>query len=317
MELSPTRIHILVHIVDNYGDMGFICELIESCQIEFGDRFKYVIWTNSPVLMHNFLTMAGIENVSVHDSIDFGYMQNIAICIVALHAPLPVLELFSDQALILRIDYVSLDPIWIQQNEREHICSTANRQIIELIPSPLLGWAGLIPIHTVDSSPVLPRGRHITIFIYPDTIDRIDWSSFPDEIHVFVFGKVQVQRNNITEVDFLPTCEYYSLLDSSEFVIVRGEVTFVHAIQSRVPFFWNLYSDIGWFPNEQSLQYLDLITASWSYREVHAVLNGQKTGKLTYMDLIQALSDTPFSLRATTNLIHTMKKHIDRFYNSI
>ena len=54
-----------------------------------------------------------------------------------LPSPIPDLDLFAPHALILRLDYISLDPLWLIYNETEHIASTADRQIIEIIPSPL------------------------------------------------------------------------------------------------------------------------------------------------------------------------------------
>ena len=64
-------------------------------------------------------------------------MRKSAIGISILHAPIPDMDIFAPCALILRVDYLSLDPIWVDKNETEHVLSTRDRQIIELIPSPL------------------------------------------------------------------------------------------------------------------------------------------------------------------------------------
>ena len=64
-------------------------------------------------------------------------MRKSAIGVSILHAPIPDMDLFAARALILRIDYLSLDPSWVDKNETEHVLSTRDRQIIELIPSPL------------------------------------------------------------------------------------------------------------------------------------------------------------------------------------
>jgi hypothetical protein len=64
-------------------------------------------------------------------------MRKSAIALSILHSPIPDIDLFEPHTLILRIDYVSLDPLWVAYNETEHISSTADRQIIEIIPSPL------------------------------------------------------------------------------------------------------------------------------------------------------------------------------------
>jgi len=49
-------------------------------------------------------------------------------------------------------------------------------------------------------------------------------------------------------------------------VIIRGEVSFAHMIQSSVPFFWDMYRDIGGFPETQSEQFLSLMNANIEYR---------------------------------------------------
>lgn len=64
-------------------------------------------------------------------------MRRSAIGISILHAPIPGMDFFVPRALILRVDYLSLDPNWISQNGTEYILSTPDRQIIELIPSVL------------------------------------------------------------------------------------------------------------------------------------------------------------------------------------
>ena len=83
----------------------------------------------------------------------------------------------------------------------EHIQSTENHQIIELIQSPLLGSAGLIPplqskrtkadiaqqIQPYTSKYICWDRDWIAIFAYPDTLARIDGETFPDDIQVFVF----------------------------------------------------------------------------------------------------------------------------------
>ncbi len=315
MEKTSNIIDIFVNVVDNYGDMGFACEFIQACMNGFPAEFRYIIWTNDVTKMQEFVWKSGISDIEVVNITDFWYLRKSAIWISLFHFPIPDLDCFKERALILRIDYLSLDPLWIENNEREYIWSRPDRQIIELIPSPLVDSAGLIPILSQLSNYKI--GKHITIFAYSDGMDRIYFDSFPDDIQIFVFWKVASDRRNIISLDFLSFLEFYSLLDSSEFVIIRGEVTFAHIIQTWVPFFWNMYSDIWGFPSEQSEQYLSMIDASYKYRDIHSILNGQKSGNISYMDCIQALSHTRFSLPRIHNLIHTVKKHIDRFNNSI
>ncbi|NRH20658.1 elongation factor P maturation arginine rhamnosyltransferase EarP [Candidatus Gracilibacteria bacterium] len=342
MKQAPIIIDIFVDIVDNYGDMGFACECIMAQEHEYPGIFDCVIWTNNTQVMRDFARSFGMRDIFILDISEFGNSRKSNIAISMLHASIPDLDLFSPRALILRIDYISLDPLWIQKNETEHISSTENHQIIELIPSPLSGSAGLLSLflssrtkqsettgsvaiqvsghgllHSSQGQKLHKSQKHITVFCYTETLNHIDWDTFPDDILVYVFGKVESKKSNIIHLDFLPSSEFYSLLDSSEFVIIRGEVSFAHMIQSSVPFFWDMYRGIGGFPEEQSKQFLSFLGANEEYRGVHQILNGQISGIISYQNIIGALSHTQFGEFRTQNLIHTVKKHIDRFYNSI
>ena len=317
MKRASNTIDIFVSIVDNYGDMGFARELIEAMQYEFGEAYEYIIWTDRVDVMRQFLNQSGSTDMNVVDIIDFGVWRASTIAISILHADIPDLDLFANTALILRIDYLSLDPLWISHNDTLHIQSTENRQIVELIPSPIVPGAWLIPARSTRWDTRLTEPKHITLFAYPGIRDTIDWTSFPDDIEVLVFWESFSDIPNITVLDFLPSTAFYALLDSSEFVFIRWEVSFAHIIQTVVPFFWDMYRGIGGFPTEQSDQFLSLIGASPEYRRTHQILNGQKKWKISYQDLIWALHHTEFGPVWTHNLILNIKKHIDRFDNSI
>jgi hypothetical protein len=84
------------------------------------------------------------------------------------------------------LDYLSLDREWIKNNEQLHIASTHDRQIVELIPSPLPDSAGLLPLQEFQTE-YDTLSRHIAIFAYSDSFDRIDFDSFPDDILVYIF----------------------------------------------------------------------------------------------------------------------------------
>lgn len=310
-------IDILVSIVDNYGDMWFACEYIKKMQLAYPTEFQYVVWVDKIDIFECFVQQSGIDNITVTDTRDFWKLRKSAICVSMLHSPLPDLKFFLEKALILRIDYISLDEIWLQKNEQEHILSTQNRQIVELIPSPIQSWAWLIPIFSSQTNTWIYNSPHITIFLYEDTTQNIDFDSFPEDITVYIFTNQVFTQKNIMTLDFLSLDEFYNLIDTSEFVIIRGEVSFGHVVQSSVPFFWDMYKWIGWFPEEQSIQFLDLIWANDGYRELHNILNSQKIWKLTYQNMKEVLSDTWFWIFQIKSLIHTVKKYIDRFNNSI
>ncbi len=137
-------IDIFVTVIDNYGDMGFACEFISALYREYGEQYECVIWTDEVLTMSDFVFRSGIGEVAIGDISEFSILRKSAIGISILHAPIPDMDFFALRALILRIDYLSLDPSWVSQNGTEHITSTRDRQIIELIPSVLEGGAGLI-----------------------------------------------------------------------------------------------------------------------------------------------------------------------------
>jgi len=328
-------IDIFVTIIDNYGDMGFACEFIHAINSEYWELYNCIVWTDNVPAMSEFVTKSGIGEILISDISDFWKTRKSIIGLLLLHASIPDMDLFAQQALILRIDYISLDPIWIWQNKMEHMISTWDRQIIELIPTPLEWWAGLIPplfspvptfLHPALSESALLQ-KHITLFVYPPTLDHIDWDSFPSDMTIYVLlsqkEKARMsspffrERKNIIYIDFLPMNMFYSLLDTSEFAIIRWEVSWAHMIQGSIPFFWDMYRSIGGWPSEQSDQFLEFIWASREYRAIHQILGGQKEWKISYAKMLRAFSQVHFISHSTKSLIDTIKKHIDRFYNSI
>jgi hypothetical protein len=86
-------------------------------------------------------------------------------------------------------------------------------------------------------------------------------------------SQFSVLSSQFSVLPFLLTHEFYHLIDTSEFAIIRGDTTFAHMIQGSVPFFWDMYRGLGGFPREQSDAYISLIGASDSYHDVHEILN--------------------------------------------
>lgn len=112
-----------------------------------------------------FFWQAGILEADIVNIEDFWFLRKSAIWISLLHSSIPDLSLFTEKALILRIDYLSMDPIWIENNEKEHIISTKNRQVIELIPSPIIGGAGLIPLYSYAQE-IGSWSKNILLYLY-------------------------------------------------------------------------------------------------------------------------------------------------------
>lgn len=66
----------------------------------------------------------------------FGEDNQSSFCISLFHGFIPERRFFQNPSMILRIDYLSLDRVWMRNHEKEHIGSTEGRKIIEIIPSP-------------------------------------------------------------------------------------------------------------------------------------------------------------------------------------
>jgi hypothetical protein len=71
MEKINNIIDIFVDIVDNYGDMGFACEFIQACRVEFGDEYTYILWTNNISKMQEFARQTGVSGIDIGDIVDF------------------------------------------------------------------------------------------------------------------------------------------------------------------------------------------------------------------------------------------------------
>ena len=131
-------INICVAVIDNFGDMGFACELIASMESLKSGRYHFDIWTDDRVRVEGFFSMNSdiLGTYTVRDT--YQISEKIGnITFLLFHHPLPLEYVKSEKELIFRIDYLSFDPEWTSKNGAEHIDSTPECTIIELIPSPL------------------------------------------------------------------------------------------------------------------------------------------------------------------------------------
>ena len=71
MKKPEIIIDIFVTIVDNYGDMGFVCEFISALRSEYGEQYECVIWTDDIVAMSGFVSLSDICEVAIGDISDF------------------------------------------------------------------------------------------------------------------------------------------------------------------------------------------------------------------------------------------------------
>jgi hypothetical protein len=325
----PTTIDIFLSVIDNFGDIGFAVELIAGIEREYPWLYEFVIWTDSVDMVRGFalqnqdiLGKYHVEHIG-----DFGVMRLSYLALSLFHAPIPDARFFSPRSLVLRIDYLSWDPTWVRHNCSEHIDSTWDRQIIEIIPSPLPRWGGLIPAYPASLSGTDLAERYgidsdkkwISIFVYADTlIHSLILDSIPEDFEVLLFGHfdmiLPVEYHIMPWVDI---ATWHACIDASEWVIARGEVSAMAALVRGKLAFWDMYKEIGGFPTSQSEDFLSCMHTDELYRDFHLRLNCQKSTPVYLSELITYQQmHTPNTLR-TQNLITEIKKCIDSHEFSI
>jgi hypothetical protein len=139
LSYHPPTIDIILSVIDNFGDVGFAVELIAGIEREYPGLYETIIWTDSVDLVVGFtnqnkdiLGAYHVEHIG-----EFGRERLSHLALSLFHAPIPDAQFFALQSLVLRIDYLSLDPTWVRHHSSAHIESSQDRQIIEIIPSPL------------------------------------------------------------------------------------------------------------------------------------------------------------------------------------
>ncbi len=333
MSILPITIDILLSVVDNYGDMGFACELVISFEQAYPSEHHFRIFTDNvekvgEFFLRNKHLLGKYEITSYNEFIPEGSSD---ILFALFHFPIPTFH-DNTRRLILRFDYISFDPVWLAHNENEHIYSTEHTKVIEVIPSPIRWGCWLIHHHSPEStretwlkqnnlSQDLASKKWVTMFMYDSTIEHIDFSGFPGDVCIFVFSEKYPIQKNIIVLQFLSLDAYYSLLKISDCNIVRGEVSFVQSLLSGKPFLWDMYKGKGWFPNEQSEQFLTYGNFSDIYKESHFIVNQQVEGKIIYQDINSLMKDpgifSVYQEHKIKDLTRETKKHIDRFYFSL
>jgi len=328
---QPT-IDIILSVIDNYGDIGFACELMAAWRREVGTETIFVIWTDHIPEVTSFVDKNRhlLGEVEIHDYSLFWALRRTSVVWDLFHAKIPERQYFSEGTLILRIDYLSFDSSWTVHHLDEHIASTGSRQIIEVIPSPLSGGWGLIPAYDTGISRYdlattywLDEGKEwIVVFAYPSTMEVLYFDTIDKGSQVLVFGSEKIfEQENIIKMPWVDIATWHALVDESAWTLVRGEVSAVASIVRDKLAFWDMYKMIGGFHSEQSEAYLTMIHTNDIYRDIHKRLNGQKTWGIMWSELEKyikkySIPTIPASER-TKNLITEIKKCIDSHEFSI
>lgn len=329
------NIDVIFSVIDNYGDMGFTAELLIGFEKSSPDIYHFTIWTDNIDAVERFfaLNQEQLPSYSIQSRQDFGKMRKSQCAFALFHAPIPDQQYFEQNSLVLRVDYLSFDPVWNQYHESEHISSTPSHRVIELIPSVFPNtWGIIFPELWSDSRENLASEfgldiskKWISIFAYSDTLlSVLEFDAIPGGTQILLFGhttsgkiREKIDSENVVFLPFVNLNMFHHLIAESIWSIVRGEVSFVSTVAIGKPFFWDMYQEIGGFHALQSEQFLESFSANEKYRDIHARLNRQKEGRVFLSELSDCMEEREnmptFPLEHTNNLIVEIKKYIDRF----
>lgn len=327
------HIDIFLHVIDNMGDMGFACELLAGFERTYPWFFSFDIWTDALSKVDAFFVLNSryLWEYQVRNLHTFGEQNISKLAISLFHAPIPDIRYFTKWSLVLRIDYLSFDPTWTIYTLTQHITSTSDCRILEIIPSPLSTGSGLISTYPSTYSRqelaktyTLDLAKEwILIFVYQQTFDTsLILDNIPGWYEVIVFGATNhKQKEGYIYIPWVDIATWHNFIDTSIWCIIRGEVSAVAALSRNKLAFWDMYKQLWGFHHEQSEDFLKFIYADSRYRDIHLRLNQQKNIPILLSQLIEYQESLPNSwnksLVNTQNLIEEIKKCIDSHEFSI
>ena len=132
------NIDIFLSVVDNYGDMGFLTEILFAFQKREKDAFVFSIWTDAADAISSFLQKNThiLPEYHIFPFDTFEKSSHPRFVLSLFHCTLISFDKISLHSIVLRIDYISFDRSWCHFHETEHIESHPLRKVIEIIPAP-------------------------------------------------------------------------------------------------------------------------------------------------------------------------------------
>ena len=329
-------IHICLSVIDNLGDMGFACELLQSYHEQFSWKYHFILWTESEEKTKYFFHR-NTPDIATHEikSISQFSMEEHEILFLLFHHPLPK-NIVQNNILILRIDYLSFDQNWIKHHGAEHISSKKGRKIIEIIPSPLTWWGWLIqPTQNFLHRNMLAeklwldaQKSWISIFAYEETLEkRLTWEKISDGEIIFLGGNSQAKlwslhQNHWFEGKYISSLltlrEFTSLIHESAWCIVRGEVSLISTYQIGTPFLWDMYKERGGWNDAQARDFLDWKKKDTHYEDMFLRLNGRKKESISLWEIHAYFSEYSWEKwEKNIDILEEIEKYIDSFKNSL
>ncbi len=325
----PKKINIFFSVIDNLGDIGFACELIRSFQESWSEKYSFDIWTNQVEKVELFFS----KNIDVLWSYCIRDIHQIwekqsCVSLLLFQIEIPKNYPYWKNELFLRIDYLSFDKEWIKYHGTEHFDSRPGRRIIECIPSPLYGWGGVIfpPKRLIWKKELAKKfwldhqKKWISIFSYKKTQEECLKIESLKETQVLIFWSEPKKEGSDSFIflPFLSLHEFTSILNESEWAIIRWEVSFITTLQLKTPFLWDMYKEIWWYHREQAMQFLEWIEVDEEYRNIFFRLNGVKKWVITleemnyYFERYSWKNKWPFK-----DIREELQNYIDKYHISL
>lgn len=319
---NQTTIDAFVNIIDNFGDMGFAAEFCLYYQKNY-KNFFFHIFTNECEILENFFKKNNLDNVKIYDIKNFEKKSEIGISF--LHADFPK-KMYKN---FLRIDYITFDKKWLESNLSEHILSEKNYKITEIIPSPIHSGSGILPkipnnfdkkYFTEKYGIFRENKKNFSIFCYGDTLEKIDWTSIENNVEIIIFGAKNPEKiftkipKNVIIMPFVSIEEMYAIFDFSDYIVTRGEISFMQVLQLQKPFLWDIYHTIGGFPTAQSEDFLEYIGTSEKYKNFSKKMwhASEKISILEMMKILDNEREVFVKEKNFQNICEEVKKNLTK-----
>lgn len=317
------RADIFIDIIDNYGDMWWVLEFLCMSRLPFFWR----IVTDQPSKIEAFMSQSGmtLPPYEIYDKKNYDFLTASHLIILGLHASLDFSRIPVWRCMI-RVNYLTYDTWYEKIHNTEHILSTPERPIIELIYSPLPRMGGIWKYEATDSSRTswletmhLPRELSdkiwIPLFCYKETLRNFDRENIPKNSIIFLIGNTlpwEENNENIITLPWMKRDNLWDLIDLGDISVLRGEISSGYGLTSKNPYLWDMYKQLGWWNQDESEWFLSFIWANSQYRRIHAQINGWKKWDVyDILDIYHKQSfPPPHKIR---NFRETLQKTIDSF----
>lgn len=254
------RIDLFCRVIDNFGDAGVCWRLARQLNAEFGHQIRFVVDDLSAFSLIEPRIQPAVDRQSVADIDVFRWASFSAACEADV-----VIEAFACDPPRLYVESMvacPVKPVWINL---EYLSAEAWVDGVHALPSPhprlpltkhffCPGFTektgGLIREHSVRASAgITDEGaavRSMFVFTYPHAPVRALVAAFAHrqadkKFQIALAAPLNDQCAEWTSLAPVPQMEFDALLRGYDFLLVRGEDSFVRAQYAGKPMLWHIY----------------------------------------------------------------------------